>query len=822
MHHPGLTTVQVKKLLNQVGPNALQAKKKFSVPKLFLSQFTSPLIYILLIASVVTALLHEYIDSVVILLAVIVNASLGFFQEYKAQNALHALTQVLSPKARVMRDGEEQLITAQELVPGDIVLLEAGEQIPADGVLVTAHDVTINQAVLTGESLPVSKHAISGDHQHYSMPSSQDEDAKHFVYMGTTFSSGKAVMQVVETGIKTELGTISETLESTEEEDTPLQQKLSQFSRRVTVAVLVGSLFIFVFGIWYGRDLVEMFTLSVAVAVSAIPEGLIISLTTILAIGMQKILKRKALVRKLVAAETLGSVSVICTDKTGTLTKGELSVFLAHAESSAGGTKYLVQILSAVHSGSDPLEQAIRNWVENQDSSAKKEEIYDEVPFSSDRKYSVRLTSDHVIVVGAPEVLLKMVNTKGEKEILREIQVYTKQGYRVVGVASREAKKGEQSITPRNLGKLQWVGYIVFADEVRKGLSKIFDQAHQAGIRVKVITGDYAETALAVMKELHISVKPSEVILGSELKILPPIQLKKRIQEAKLFARTTPDQKLIIVQTLQELGEVVAMTGDGVNDAPALKRADIGIVVSTASDVSKEMADIVLLDNNFKTIMAAVEEGRGIFENLRKVLLYLLSDAFSEMIIVVGSVVLNLPLPITAAQILWMNLVEDGLPNLSLTVDPNGSELLKDKPRRRGEPLLNQEMYLLIGLISSVTGAIVLGGFYFVYHATSDLVEARSLAFAMLAFSSLCYVFSSRSLRNPLWKMKLWSNPYLIVAVGIGFFFLNLALSLPVLQRTFHTSALSVSEWFYVFATGGVVIIIIESVKFVWNRAEGK
>ncbi len=812
----GLNSKQVQEKLEKYGYNVLAKKRSFSVFSLLISQFRSPLIYILLIAASITFFLHEYVDMSVIILAVAVNAALGFIQEYKAQNALEALSKVLPRTVSVVRDGRLTIIPVEEVVPLDIIHVETGEQISADGVILHSKSLSINEAVLTGESIAVEKKAIAPDHSVEVIPTTDDEKAVHFGYMGTTVHSGRAVIQIMATGADTALGKISTSLQSTPEIETPLQQKLRLFSRKLTIVVLVASGFIFVFGMLYGRALSEMFTLSVAVAVSSIPEGLVISLTAILAIGMQRILKRKALVRKLVAAETLGSVSVICTDKTGTLTKGALSVF--HIESD--DKPLMHSIARSVTDGSDPLEIAIRDWASEHAMHLKEPYLIDEEPFSSERKYSVRLTDQRLIVLGAPEVLLSLCKKADHSEIHEAIKVFTSQGYRVVGAATRQTKKDETAIVLNQLSDLEWAGCFVFQDEVRGGLTEVFHLARQAGIAVKVITGDYAETAKSVMKDLKLEVKPSEVMLGSDLKVMSRAQLKQRIPETKLFARTTPDQKLVIVEILQELGEVVAMTGDGVNDSPALKRADIGIVVSSASDVSKDTADIVLLDDNFGTIVAAVEEGRGIFENLRKVILYLLSDSFTEIILVMGGVILGLPLPISAAQILWVNLIDDGLPNLALTMDPNGKELFYEKPRRRGGSLLDGEILTLIALISAITGVFVLAAFYWVYQTTGSLSEARTIAFTLLGVDSLLYVFSSRSLRNPIWQEGIMKNLWLLCAVVIGFIFQLVALYVPFFQRWFQTRPLSSLEWTIVFASSFALIGVVEFVKWLWQPTQ--
>ncbi len=834
MKYKGLSTTQVRKRLEKYGENQLHKEKKFSIFRLLIEQFTSPLIYILLFAAIITFFLHEYVDMSIILLAVFINTVLGFIQEFKAQNSLEKLSEFLSPKATVIRNGTVSTISAINIVPGDIVLLEAGEQVPADGVVLEAREFTVNEALLTGESVPVRKEEQTEKQRNEEMKKQENSvseidisldckvadphegEAKNFVYMGTTCVSGKATVRILTTGQNTQMGKISKSLSDTKEEETPLQQRLSTLSKQLAVLVGVVSVLIFVFGIIMDKPWFEMFTLSVAIAVSAIPEGLVVSLTVILAIGMQRILKRKALVRKLVAAETLGGVSVICADKTGTITKGELQVMTVKTKKK----KLMKEVASLLTSATDHLEIAIREW-RGDASVSSSFELLDEVPFSSSRKYSVKLTKDRLFVIGAPEVVAKHCSKKDQAYVEHEVENITQKGYRVVGVATRKSKKGETSITLSRLGKLKWTGLFVFSDPVRKNIKSVFKQAQKAGIDIKIITGDYARTAQAVLSEVGLEVDQSEVLLGTEFKVMSRSQLKQKIQKTKLFARTTPDQKLIIVQTLQEMGEVVAMTGDGVNDAPALKKADIGVVVSSATDVSKQTADMVLLNNNFKTIMAAVEEGRGIFENLRKLILYLLSDSFTEVILVIGSLLLGLPLPITAAQILWVNLVNDGFPTLALTVDPNdGKEMLQQKPRKRSGHLIDSEVAWLIALISIVTGCMILGAFWFLTSNYYSPDYARTIAFTMLGVDSLVYVFSSRSLRHPIWKEGIFKNLWLLGAVVIGFFFQLSVLYVPFLQDIFATHPLTLGEWGMVLASSFAVLVLVEGVKmfFCWKQ----
>lgn len=412
------------------------------------------------------------------------------------------------------------------------------------------------------------------------------------------------------------------------------------------------------------------------------------------------------------------------------------------------------------------------------------------------------------------------MNQKQKNEWEKKLHSYAKKGYRLVGMAHRK-RMGEEKISAGLMDKpWYWLGFVVYQDNVRKGVKKVLAQAKRAGIGVKVITGDYQDTALEVMKQLGLKLHEGEVMTGSELEGIAEGELDNRISEIKLFARTSPTQKLKIVESLQRRGEVIAMTGDGVNDAPALKKADIGVVVSTASDVSKETADLVLLNDDFSTIIAAVEEGRGIFENLRKVILYLLSDSFSEVILVVGSLVLGLPLPITAAQILWVNLANDGLPNLALTVDPKADDLLKQKPRSVKDSIIDQEIKVLIALISITTGVLVLASFWWHLVQGYDINHARTFAFAMLGTDSLLYVFSSRSLKKPIWKDKIFSNIWLIGAVIMGFGIQLAAIYLPGMQKLLDTTPLTGGDWLRLIIMSLLVIVVIEVVKWAFIHKE--
>lgn len=808
----GLTSAQAQAALSKFGPNLIDQKEPVSPLRVLLDQFLSPLIIVLSIASLGTVLIGDFLDAGVIFLAVLVNTFLGFFQEYKAQNALRALSKVLSPDASVWRDGQVVNLPVAEIVPGDLVVIEAGEQIPADGVFIQAKELLVNESILTGESSAVTK--IVAEHQTDDfLPGPQDAQAEHYAYMGTTCLNGTGTFRVLATGRKTQVGNIARELSETKEGQTPLQEKLSSLSKRLTLFIICLSLGVFVFGILTGQTPLEMLLLSVAIAVSAIPEGLAISLTMILAIGMQRILKRKALVRKLVAAETLGEITMICTDKTGTLTKGELTVFSVQSQQ-----KELMKIAGQLlTSPSDSLEIALRNWVKAQ-GQTEEVDLVDEIPFSAHRKFTVKLTADHAFLLGAPEVVLKHCSSIEQKEQLEKTMLtYAKRGYRLLGVAHRKAKPNESVVDPHLLDQFEWTGFVVFSDPVRRDVADAFKKLQQAGIKVKVITGDHAETAKAVLNEIGLEITNDQIMLGQEFKTLSLSQLNQRIEKAVLFARSTPDQKLVIVKTLQSFHEVVAMTGDGVNDAPALKQADIGIVVSNASDVSKETADMVLLDDNFATVVAAVEEGRSMFENLQKVILYLLANAFAETVVIILSLLFKLPLPLTAIQILWVNLATDSLPSMALTIDTKEKNLLQRKPRSHHAPLIGKRMLAMMAMISGLISLNIIFVFAAFYKDFS-LDQSRTFAFTLLGFLSLCYVFSARNLRKTIWEEGVFKNKWLIGAVGVGVFLQLAVVYVPFLQRIFSTVALGGFEWMIILISMVVLVLLIELGKLIINR----
>ncbi|MBU2577669.1 HAD-IC family P-type ATPase [Patescibacteria group bacterium] len=797
----GLTKQEAEKRLKQFGPNILPEKPPPSPFFLLVSQLKNPLVYVLLLAGLVTIFIRHFSDAVIILVAVVINTVLGFIQEHKASNALHSLKKMITPRAEVYREGEREKIEAAALVPGDIVILFQGDKVPGDGELIYVNRLYIDEAIITGESSPVSK------------------SVKDKVFMGTIISSGQGMMKVETTGAKTKIGKIAQKVQEIKE-DTPLKKQLSIFSRQLVVLVSVLSFFVFIVGVLRGKDFIDMFTVGVALAVSSIPEGLLVSLSVVLAIGMQKILKRRGLVRKLASAETLGGVTTICIDKTGTLTQGKMQVV-----SHLGDERSLAKQAILANDLDDPIVISAFEWGRRIVKDYLQEHPrFDSIPFSPKERFFASLNKwdkggNMLFVNGAPDFLLSWcdISDPEKDEIQNRIEELTSQGRRLIGFARKKVSLRKKIIKTDDVkAGLEWVGLLVFSDPVRQGVKEALVQTKLAGIRIIVITGDYPNNSEFVLNEIGIPVTKDEIVLGSEVEEMSVGELAEKVKTAKLFTRTSPDQKLKIVEALKKNGEVVAMMGDGVNDAPAIHESDIGIVVGEASDVARESADLVLLDSNFSTVVAAVEEGRAMLDNIRKIILYLMSDAFGEIIVVVGSVILGVPLPITAMQILWINLISDGFPGLALTIDPKREGLMEDKPRPPKEQLVNKWMVTLIAIVSSVSGLIALTFFLLVLKQTGDILLARSLAFITLGINSLIYVFSVRTLMNPFRWRNLVGNKWLVVAVLAGFCLQILPFLTPGLRQFFGVVLPGNIYLAIPIALSIFMLVVVESFKYIF------
>jgi len=838
--------------LKKYGLNKLPSAKKKGWLKILLEQFKSPLIYILAIAGVITIVLGEYADAIVIWLAVGVNTIVGYIQEAKANNALQALKEIVTNKVIVIRGGKEKLMSQELITIGDIIKLVPGDKVPADGRIIESDDLKINEAALTGEWAPVEKKVESMDKETFFA------DRVNLAFMGTVVESGFGLMVVTAIAKQTEFGRVAKLIKETEEGATPYQQKLGKFSKVLGAIIVSICLFIFIEGMLTGGNFAEMFTTAVAVAVAAIPEGLPMAMTVILAIGMQRILKRKGLVRKLASAETLGSTSVICTDKTGTLTQGKMEVsdiIVAGenpAHSGLGKNKVLEVItllseafveklngkLSAEVLRGRPTDKALLQaghiaGFHKSKLSNKYNEI-DRIPFNSSQKFSAALFStgdytNELLVMGAPEVIFERCISINKPELNRQVNDMTGQGMRVLAVAHRvetlptslsdgrddQRPSSVTSLRDDDVNDLEFLGLVTLRDPLRVSAKKAIKVCQTAGMRPVIITGDHRLTAKVIANELGLHVKDKNILEGKDIEKLTDKQLQKKVRDIIVYARVMPEHKLRIINAWQSLGKVVAMTGDGINDAPALKKADVGVALGSGTTVAKEVSDLILLNDNFSVIVAAVEEGRGIIDNIRKVITYLLASSFSEIILVAAAIIFGWPLPVLAVQILWINLIEDGFPNVALAFEPKEDDLMKRKPVPRNAPLLTSEMKIIIFVIGIFTDVVLLGLFYYLFsYAGYELAHARSFIFAGLAVDSRFYVYSCKSLRKNIWRINLLNNKLLLLSTLISTTLLLVVFYAPPLQILFKTVPLGWFDWGLLVGLAMFKLSLIELTKW--------
>ncbi|MDK2901465.1 MAG: P-type Ca2+ transporter type [Thermosediminibacterales bacterium] len=869
----GLDAEEVKKRKQKYGLNELKEKKPVTLFQRFINQFKDFLVMILIIASIISLVLGEVTDSVVILIIVILNAILGVLQEYRASKALEALKQLASPKTLVVREGKIQEIPSKELVPGDIVLLEAGNYVPADLRLIESVNLKIDEASLTGESVPVEKDA--GAVFAEDVPLGERFNS---AFMGTIITYGRGKGIVTATGMDTQIGLIAQMLESLEEEETPLQKKLSQFGKVLGTICLVIVAIIFAIGVLRGLGYREMFMTAISLAVAAIPEGLPAIVTIVLAIGMQRMVKRHSIVKKLHAVETLGSTTVICTDKTGTLTQNEMTVTVIYtggqiykvtgegykpygefinehkgATISPNSVLDLAQILkiAALCNDSrieeskenntwkvigDPTEGALivaaakgGLWYTELNNELPRKQ---EIPFDSDRK---RMTTIHydkntskylVCVKGAPDILLNLCNsifdngniaqlTDDKKANILQINTsMANKALRVLGFAYRELESLPEIISPDVIETdLVFVGLMGMIDPPRKEAIEAVKVCKSAGIKPIMITGDYKDTAVAIAKELKLSDRII-AITGKELDEMSDEELEEVIDKVNVFARVSPEHKVKIVNSVKKKGEIVAMTGDGVNDAPALKNADIGIAMGiTGTDVAKEASDLILTDDNFASIVAAVEEGRVIYSNIRKFINFLLSCNIAEILIIFFAMILGLPIPLIPIQILWLNLVTDAFPALALGVEKKEPGIMNMPPRDPKEPILNKTMRRGILSQSTAIAIAVLGIFFYALNSTENLVLARTFAFATLITSELFRAQTARSENIPLFKLGLFTNKYMFWGTLLSFVMMLIVMYIPFISNVFKTVPLTLNQWLIIVGFSLLPAIVAEITK---------
>ena len=835
----GLSADESQKRLSQYGHNRLEEKPGKSPLLIFFEQFTNILILILIVAAVISAFIGDLTDTMVILAIVLLNAVIGFFQEYRAERALAALKKLEIPAATIIRDGKHQQIPATEIMPGDIVVLTAGEIVPADIRLIESPNLMIDESSLTGESTPVEKstNIISEE--------TSLADRRNMTFKGTVITYGRGVGVVVTTGMSTELGRIAYLLQETEKIKTPLQIKLDVMGKRLAVVALLLCLIIFIAGVWRGESLQLMSLTAISLAVAAIPESLPAVITIVLALGAYRMSKVNALIRKLPAVETLGCVTAICSDKTGTLTQNKMKVeFIYDGKElkkkwnlDTSDMNLIFKAMTLCNDASidsdkgigDPTEIALLKAASeigiHKNELEKSYPRINEIPFDSFKKRMTTINSSPdnqeiylTFMKGSVDSVLDIssIDSNMKEQILRENEKMAADGIRVLALAYREIEKG-MPLSEVEKG-LTFLGLVGMIDPPREEAYEAVKICMKAGIVPIMITGDHPITAQAIAKRLGITNENGQIITGRDMELLEPAHLNNLLSSVRVFARVSPEDKIRIVTSLKDKGHIVAMTGDGVNDAPALKKADIGIAMGiTGTDVSKEASDIILRDDNFATIVKAVYEGRVIYDNIRKFIRYMLSTNSGEILTMFFALMIGMPLPILPIQILWINLVTDSFPALALGVEPAEKNVMNRPPRDPKESIFARGLWqhiIWVGLLMSfgTLGVMAWGLKY------DDLDHARSMVFFTLAGFQMFHVMAIRSERESIFTLGLLSNKALLGAVLLTFLLQLMITYIPILQRIFKTAPLSAIELFICITISFSVFIAVEVEKAYFRR----
>jgi len=877
----GLSDAESQQRLEEYGENRLEARERLSPWKLFFSEFADFMVLVLLGAVVISIALGEWHDAITILAIIILNSLLGFVQEYRAERSLEALRELSAPQAHVVRGGEPRSIPALQVVPGDLVLLEAGHRVPADLRLVEVKNLEADESPLTGESIPVPK----GKDR---MVSSALElgDRKNMLFAGTTITRGRGRGIVVATGMKTELGKIAGMLAKSEAGPTPLQQRLDHLGKILVFVCLGICITVGLIGLTRGEDFRLMFLSAVSLAVAAIPEGLPAIITIALALGVQRMIKRSVIIRRLPAVETLGCATVICSDKTGTLTQNQMMVTSCYFSGEelevtgngfdptghffwrgkqiqplAGATGFpdvhgLKMLFAAgfhCNNADLKLEPETKQWRLTGDptegallvlglKAGLKRGVVKrlaEIDFTSERKRMGVLVEEEggrlLYLKGAADVLLERsskirwagqvipLQSREKQKVNQAMEAMARRSLRVLALAYRPMTPTKSAVREEDEDNLIFLGLVGIKDPVRPGVKEAIDRCRRAGIRTVMITGDFPVTARAIGWELGLLRRDGLVLTGKELDQLSQDELKKIIGQVDIFARVNPYHKLKIVKALKEQGEIVAMTGDGVNDAPAVKEADIGVAMGiSGTDVTKEASAMVITDDNFASIVAAIEEGRGIYSNIRKFIRYLLGCNIGEIITMFMAIVTGNPFPLLPIQILWINLVTDGLPAIALGVEPVEHELMHEPPRPPKEGIFSRGLGYKVLIQGVSIGLITLGVFRFALQTGANLVTARTMAFSTLVFSQLSYVFACRSETQPLVRVRLGANPYLLGAVVISGLMQLMVVSYPFANRLFQTTGLSLKAWGIVFLGAVGSVLVAEGVSWLGRSLKRK
>lgn len=944
VHEEGLTSEEATRRLAQYGPNQLREAPRASFLQMLWEQLNNFVVILLIVASIISALLGDYVEAAAIMAIVVLNAVLGIVQERRAEEALAALKKLAAPDAQVLRDGHRQSVPSYNLVPGDIVFLEAGNFIPADIRLLEAINLRVEEASLTGESLPVDKNAASILDKNVPLG-----DRKNTAFMGTVVSYGRGRGVVTSTGMHTQLGLIATMLQNVESEETPLQRRLDQLGRSLSVGSLILVAVVFLVALInyteigllftepltylkeFAAEITEVFIIAVSLAIAAVPEGLPAVVTISLALGMREMIGHHALIRKLASVETLGSATTICSDKTGTLTQNKMTVTCLWVDGQffdVTGTGYIPKgefridgktvdikaypgALTALWLGLLNNDAEIEITGESEENktyrivgdptegalvvaAAKAGAIHvdirqaypreNEVPFDSERKRMITIHDvraprrndpspfiderhkgwDVVTIKGAPDIVLNLctkyqcsddeacpLTVEVRKQILEANEAMTRDALRVLGVAYRlvmDIPDNPENIKAEELEQeLVFVGLIGMIDPPREEVKPALENARRAGIRTVMITGDFPNTARAIAEDIGLLQPGHKVHTGTELDRMSDRELKDEIEVTDVFARVSPEHKMRIVDALQANDEVVAMTGDGVNDAPAIKRADIGVAMGiTGTDVAKETADMVLTDDNYVSIVAAVEQGRIIYSNIRKFVFFLLSSNVAEIMIIFLATLAGLPAPLTAIQLLWLNLITDGAPALALAMEKGDPDIMEQKPRSKNEPIINRSMGLGIAIQTIVqTSAVLLAfGFGLIWHLEAgaqipagmnpvaylfqhdwrgvDVQTAETMAFVTLSLCELFRAYTVRSERASILKIGIFSNKWMQYAVGLSIGLLIIVCAVPFLQPIFNTHFLSLGEWSIVIGLALMPAVAEEITKFFLRRTEPK
>ncbi len=828
----GLDDAEVESRRKEYGPNELQAAKQRSRLAIFISQFRDVMILILAVAAVVSFIAGETTDAIVILAIIVVNAVIGYYQEYNAEQSVRMLQKMAAQHTLVSRNGKTQDIDASELVPGDIIILEAGNIVPADARLIESASLKAEEAALTGESDSIHKTTDALKEEDL-LPA----DQVNMVFKGTIISNGTGKAVVTATGMNTEMGRIAGMLDI-EQQKTPLQQRLAKFSRQLAVIVIVICAGVFGFGLLKGEPPLQMFLTALSLAVAALPEALLVVVTIGLAQGAKRMVKQKALIRKLPAVETLGSVTYICSDKTGTLTQNKMTV--TNTESAKEQEDLLLHAMmlnNEVKENNhddligDSTEIALVNYAKEQghtrDKSAQTYPIVDTLPFDSDRMMMSSLHKDGdrllLLVKGAPgKVVDKLAGkySEADKETwLDKNREWAANGQRVLFFAYKYLDGREAKITPETESELEMLGATGMIDPPREEVIAAIEECKTAGIKPVMITGDQPVTAMAIAKELKITEDGDSVLTGADIKKLGENGLNEKAEHTDVYARVSPGQKLDIVKALQQNGEYVAMTGDGVNDAPSLKQANIGIAMGiTGTDVSKEAAHMILLDDNFATIVKAVKEGRRIYDNIRKFVLYILSCNLAEILTILCAPLLGLPIPLLPIHILWINLVTDGLPGIALATEPAEKDIMQRPPRKPEESLFAGGMLYQVCFTGIILAAGALAAQYWAAVNGYDERAQQTLVFTVLCFSQLANALSVRSVYRPVFAIRLFANPLLIGSVLLTVVLQAGLVYIPALHPVFKTVSLDNSLLMEIIIIPLACLLLIELIKLFYYK----